>query len=83
MDIDWSPYCSTLFASVCKDGRMELWDLEKNNMIDPFTDIKKEGLPSKTMVRFCQNAPVIATGDIDGDINCYRLFGYEDQDPKN
>jgi len=36
MDIQWSPTCSTLFSSVCKDGRLELWDLEKNNMLDPF-----------------------------------------------
>ena len=40
MDIEWSPNTSTLFASVCKDGRLELWDLEKNNMLDPFAYIK-------------------------------------------
>lgn len=55
MDIAWSPDCSTLFASVCKDGRLELWDLEKRNMLDPFAEIKaaeNESLPAKTMVRF-------------------------------
>ncbi|MFO0131359.1 MAG: WD40 repeat domain-containing protein [bacterium] len=35
-DIEWSPLCSTLFASVAKDGRLELWDLKKMNMLDPF-----------------------------------------------
>lgn len=32
MDIEWSPNISTVFASVCKDGRLELWDLEKHNL---------------------------------------------------
>ena len=36
LDIEWSPHCSTLFGTVCKDGRLELWDLTKNNMLDPF-----------------------------------------------
>ena len=35
-DIEWSPLCSSLFASVGKDGRLELWDLKKMNMLDPF-----------------------------------------------
>lgn len=80
MDIQWSPYCSTLFSSVCKDGRLELWDLDKN-MLDPFAKIvpgENEYIPAKTMVRFSENAPVIITGDIEGDVNVYRLHGYED-----
>ena len=36
MDIDWSPNCSTLFSLVAKDGRLEIWDLKKKNMLDPF-----------------------------------------------
>lgn len=66
MDIDWNPHCSTLFANVCKDGRLELWDLEKNNMLDPFYKIvpsPTELWPAKTMVRFCEGAPIIITGD--------------------
>ena len=34
------------------------------------------------MVRFAKNGPVIITGDVAGDIQVYRLLGYEDQDPK-
>ena len=30
------------------------------------------------MVRFAETAPIICTGDIDGDVNVYRLHGYED-----
>lgn len=79
LDIEWSPNCSTLFASVAKDGRMELWDLTKNNMLDPFAQIvAKPNEPTfspKTMVRFAQGAPVIITGDTAGDLNVYRLHG--------
>ena len=32
MDVEWCPYVSTLFASVAKDGRLELWDLEHSTM---------------------------------------------------
>lgn len=81
-DIEWSPLCSTLFASVGKDGRLELWDLKKMNMLDPFAkEVAPEGqiLPSKTMVRFCNSASVIITGDTAGSVNVYRYMGYEDQ----
>lgn len=30
------------------------------------------------MVRFSENAPVIITGDIEGDVNVYRLHGKYD-----
>ena len=78
LDVEWSPNCSTLFASVAKDGRIELWDLTKNNMLDPFAQIPKQSetpLPPKTVVRFAQGAPVIVTGDIAGDISVFRLHG--------
>jgi WD40 repeat protein len=77
-DIEWSPMCSTLFASVGKDGRLELWDLKKNNMLDPFaTNGPSEGeiLPSKTMIRFCNSASVVITGDVAGSVNVYRYLG--------
>jgi len=83
MDAQWSPNCSTLFSSVGKDGRLELWDLTKNNMLDPFAfDKPKNGeiYPSKTMVSFGKEAPIIISGDVEGDVNVYRLQGYEDCD---
>ena len=78
-DIEWSPQCSTLFSSVGKDGRLELWDLKKNNMLDPFaTDGLSDGenAPSKTMTRFCNSANVIITGDVAGSVNVYRYLGF-------
>ena len=78
-DIEWSPLCSTLFASVGKDGRLELWDLKKMNMLDPFfklTAQEPQNLPSKTMVRFANSASVLITGDTVGAVNLYRYMGY-------
>jgi WD40 repeat protein len=34
LDIEWSPFSSTVFANACRDGRMEIWDL-KHNLLDP------------------------------------------------
>ena len=54
-------------------------------MLDPFAIIQAkpgETLPAKTMVRFAQGDPVIVTGDMAGDVNVYRLHGYEDCDSK-
>ncbi len=59
-------------------GRLELWDLAKNNMLDPIASIKETkelSLPAKTMVRFGQNCPIIIAGDVAGDVYTYRLNG--------
>ena len=32
LDIQWHPNISYVFASVAKDGRLELWDLDNNQM---------------------------------------------------
>ena len=32
LDIQWHPNISYVFASVAKDGRLELWDLIHNQM---------------------------------------------------
>lgn len=54
-------------------------DLEKKNMLDPICTVKEikdknaKKLAPKTMVRFCKGDPVLATGDINGDIDIYRL----------
>jgi WD40 repeat protein len=31
-DISWSPKTSSVFASVAEDGRVEIWDLYRNNL---------------------------------------------------
>jgi len=75
-DIEWSPNCSTLFASVCKDGRLELWDLSKKNMLDPIVILggpDDQKYPAKTTVRFSRGAPVLIAGDVNGDVYVFRL----------
>lgn len=45
-------------------------------MLDPICTVKernKKKLAPKTMVRFCRGDPVLVTGDINGDIDVYRL----------
>ncbi len=45
-------------------------------MLDPICTVKernKQKLAAKTMVRFCRGDPVLVTGDINGDIDVYRL----------
>ena len=45
-------------------------------MLDPICTVKdrqKKKLAPKTMVRFCKGDPVLVTGDINGDIDVYRL----------
>jgi len=57
---------------------MELWDLEKKNMLDPFATISspiEAPLPPKTMVKFASTDPVILAGDTAGDISVFRLNG--------
>lgn len=52
-------------------------DLTKKNMLDPIYAINKgdeqQKYPSKTMIRFSKGAPVLVTGDLNGDVYVYRL----------
>ena len=81
-DIVWSPTDSTVFASVTGDGRVEVWDLNYS-VIDPklfYKPSKAEavlGVTPLTIVRFSDNAPVLATGDAKGKVDIFRLEGLE------
>ena len=79
MDIEWCPYISTVFASVVKDGRLELWDLE-HNLMDSCIELKPgldEEWPSKNVVKFSPENPILLTGNSIGDLDVYRLYGYD------
>ena len=72
-DIEWSPHSSTIFSCVCDDGRVELWDLEATNL-EPIITKKGEGRRDPgTMVKFCQEFPVLVTGNSKGVVEVYRL----------
>jgi len=49
----------------------ELWDLTKNNMLDPYAS-KLPGIgemwPSKSMVRFSDADPILCSGNTNGDV---------------
>ena len=72
-DIEWSPHSSTIFSNVCDDGRVEIWDLSVN-VLAPVTSRKPETRSDpSTMVRFCQEFPVLVTGNSKGIVDVYRL----------
>lgn len=74
-DIEWSNFCSTMFTSCARDGRIELWDLNKRSM-DPIYIEREEA--STNIVRFHLKDQILKSGNSNGDINIYRIYGYED-----
>jgi len=81
MDIDWNPWMSTMFSRVARDGRVEIWDLSQS-LLDPVaTECKPsetEKFPSRKTCKFCPTSPILVTGDVVGDINIYRVNGYDE-----
>lgn len=78
----WSPNTSSVFASVANDGRIEIWDLYRDNLGPQITHFDKTSdgeliHTPKTVVRFSQNAPVILTGNLKGQVDVYRVNGLE------
>jgi len=81
-DIQWSPHTSSVFASVTNDGRIEIWDLKKDNLnpliihFDQGADGQRTNVP-KTVVAFSRDSPVILTGNSRGQVDVYRVNGLE------
>ena len=63
-DIEWSPHTSTIFASVCDDGRIEIWDLAVSNINPIFVRKSETREPSRSVVRFCKEYPVLVSGNV-------------------
>jgi WD40 repeat protein len=81
-DIAWSPGTSSVFALVADDGRVEIWDLFKNNLepkLSYFDKINKKTKSStaKTSVRWSRQSPVLVTGNVEGVVHVYRTNGLE------
>ena len=77
-DIEWSPDTSSVFAMVADDGRIEIWDLKKDNL-EPqlcFWD-DDEDRKVKTVVRWNNACPVLVTGNDQGTVDVYRHKGLE------
>jgi dynein intermediate chain 4, axonemal len=81
-DINWSPCTSSVFASVSNDGRIEIWDLKRDNLQPVLTWFDKDASGAevkipKTAVRFSRNSPVVLAGTEQGKVGVYRAFGLE------
>lgn len=77
LDCRWNPFCSTSFASACKDGRVEMWDLALKNL-DPIFILKGNGR-ARTCLEFSATNPTMMVGNDSGEFECFRIFGYENQ----
>lgn len=77
-DIEWSPYSSTVFGTVCKDGRIEIRDLK----IVYQEPIVKYGGDNKnierTCLKFSDSSPVLVTGKKRGGVDCFRVIGFDE-----
>ena len=67
---------------MANDGRVEIWDLKRDNLQPVVThfDVDSEGNKihtPKTIVRFAKNSPVVFTGSLDGKVNVYRTMNLE------
>ncbi len=63
-DIQWSPYISTIFASVTGDGYVCIWDMSISTL-DPI--ISEKISPRRpTCIRFSPNSNVVVAGDDTG-----------------
>lgn len=71
-DITWSPQSSTMFSLVANDGRIEVWDLATSN-ITPTVVHRTDDPTPRTMVRFCNDYPVIVSGNARGVVDVFRL----------
>jgi WD40 repeat protein len=71
-DIQWSPQSSTIFSLVANDGRIEIWDLAVGN-ITPTVIHRTEDHTPRTMVRFCNDYPVLVSGNSRGIVEVFRM----------
>jgi len=71
-----------VFGSVADDGRIEIWDLKKDNLAPLICHFDKDAEgnkvhTAKTAIRFAKTLPVIMTGDVHGRVHVYRTMGLE------
>lgn len=63
-DIEWSPWVSTIFASVTGDGFVCIWDMSISTL-DPI--VTEKILPRKpSCIKFSPNSNVVVSGDNTG-----------------
>ena len=79
-DVQWAPYSSTIFAAVCSDSMLYVYDLskDKHSYICDQKIVKKM---KPTHVAFNPFDPIIITGEDKGGCSTYRLSGALMSDP--
>uniref|UniRef100_A0A0G4I0J3 Dynein axonemal intermediate chain 4 n=1 Tax=Chromera velia CCMP2878 TaxID=1169474 RepID=A0A0G4I0J3_9ALVE len=80
-DVVWSPHNSMAFAACMDDGRVEMWDLDKQPL-DPIVvhypgRNEGRGHRQRTCVGFSLNSPVLVAGDVDGSVEVMRMYHME------
>lgn len=74
-DVAWSPHDSTVFASVCSDGRIELWDLSVSTLDPQFTVAataeSTQNASALTSVIYAKKAPIMVVGGESGKVDVY------------
>ena len=75
VDAQWNTFCSTSFACVSRDGRLELWDFAKKNS-DPI-EARVSPVPMTTLA-FSKTQPVLFTGNAHGQMEMFKVQSPED-----
>ncbi|GFN91326.1 cytoplasmic dynein 1 intermediate chain [Plakobranchus ocellatus] len=70
-DICWSPWSSTVFATV-NEGAVEVWDLAQSTLDAVYTLAPTSGA-RQTTVSFSKNSHCLLVGDNEGQVTVYEL----------
>lgn len=83
-NIDWCPFISTVFASVTKDGRVEIRDLNEfaQQAVVTWEKPKDRKDLDYTTLKFSPNNPVLVVGKNRGGVDVFRLVGLDEQSVK-
>ena len=77
-DIRWAPRHSTVFGSVTGDGKLDIWDIERE-ILNPVIscDSTATGRKRLSTLLFAEQSPVVITGSSDGHIDVYRMVNLD------
>jgi len=70
-DIRWAPNYSTVFGSVTGDGKLDIWDIERE-ILKPLISFPT-GHTRLSALLFAEHSPVVITGSDSGAIDVYRI----------
>jgi len=73
--VQWSPYASSVFISVA-DSSIYIWDLQKS-ILDPVMTVPVLSGGKLKKLGFAPNSNSIFIGDSDGNIQIYKVHGFE------